>query len=306
MDHTSPSSPATLPSLASRRPGHPRPLPPPTTTPQSPTTSSPTGSIKRRRSEFEGDDDDIKLHIANKKACDQCKQHKQKCDRDENEQKCRRCIKNNRGCSFTDGFKRTAKRDEHAARESEVVDLRAEIAELRGALVEKNSKIHELQATCDYLRRNGSINANNIGSGLISQTSFGTTPTMPPMTSRVTSSTPANYPIGLSSPSLTSPTNSHAFPYTPSSLPSSGPYANIDPAAFANPPSTTVPFRDNLTAPTYDTGIASHEADASHSLLRLSQRGHTDARYDPSVILSSGLDDIIVSEFYHEVLFDPP
>ncbi|KAL9072657.1 MAG: hypothetical protein Q9157_005024, partial [Trypethelium eluteriae] len=193
MDATRPSPTAVLPSLASRRAGIPPPVRSSGATPQSPpNSSSPTGTSKRRRSEYDDADEDARRLGANKKACDECRQQKLRCNvntvEDGEISPCERCQRFGLQCIITPGFKRTAKRDEHAAMKKELAELKAENQALR-------MQLHQ-----------SSINGH----------------------------------------------------------------------ASTNPPASGTPLGSSMPGLQFDADIASNEADASHSLLRLSQRGDGD------------------------------
>lgn len=90
--------------------------------------------------------------------------------------------------------------------------------------------------------------------------------------------------MGLPSTSSASAGNyPFAYPSNYSSIPSSNSYAFTDPATYPNSSNPAMPLATNVAGLQYGTDMASNEADASQSLLRLAQRGHADARYDPDL-----------------------
>ncbi|KAF2236494.1 hypothetical protein EV356DRAFT_531104 [Viridothelium virens] len=268
MDATRPSPTAVLPSLASRRAGIPPPVRSSGATPQSPpNSSSPTGTSKRRRSEYDDADEDARRLGANKKACDECRQQKLRCNvntvEDGEISPCERCQRFGLQCIITPGFKRTAKRDEHAAMKKELAELKAENQALR-------MQLHQSSI-------NGHASTNPPASGLGNPLSFGSPSSGPTTTAFATSSASASYPMALP-PAAGSAANSYSFPYTPSysAVPTSNSLSLGESASYSTPTHIRTPLGSSMPGLQFDADIASNEADASHSLLRLSQRGDGD------------------------------
>ncbi|KAI9705276.1 MAG: hypothetical protein M1820_005274 [Bogoriella megaspora] len=130
MDLTHPTPVAPTPPFVARQESIPRPSTAGTaSTALSPASTTSPISNKRRYSEIEqstGNNDG--RSIQSKRACDNCKQQKLKCNVQQQPfQECSRCAKLNLGCHITNHFKRIPKRETQAHVEQENRELKEKL-----------------------------------------------------------------------------------------------------------------------------------------------------------------------------------
>ena len=136
-------------------------------------------------------------------------------------------------------------------------------------LAELEAENRQLRAHFQLLSSNSPATSNFATSGPSNSLSFGP-PTNPP----------ASYQSGLASTSSTSAANSSPFGFGPSypTIPSSSSYSFADASTYPSSSNTAIALSNSIAGVPYGADVASNEADASQSLLRLAQRGHADVR----------------------------